>query len=95
MAVLLNVYGQYQQNVHHRILAHCRQQSISSSGSVSASASETQNRKGTNEDAGDEMKNKNRAATSTSISTVGNYSLPQGGWFEYISCPHYLAEIII
>lgn len=24
-----------------------------------------------------------------------NYSIPGGGWFEMISCPHYFAEIII
>ena len=23
------------------------------------------------------------------------YSVPSGDWFEYVSCPHYLAEIII
>lgn len=23
------------------------------------------------------------------------YHLPKGGWFEYITCPHYLAEILI
>jgi 3-oxo-5-alpha-steroid 4-dehydrogenase 3 len=24
-----------------------------------------------------------------------NYSLPTGGWFYYVACPHYLAEIIL
>ena len=24
-----------------------------------------------------------------------NYKLPQGRWFQFVSCPHYLAEIII
>ncbi|RWS02389.1 putative polyprenol reductase-like protein, partial [Dinothrombium tinctorium] len=23
------------------------------------------------------------------------YSMPSGGWFECISCPHYFAEIVI
>lgn len=23
------------------------------------------------------------------------YGIPRGGWFEYVSCPHYLAEILI
>ena len=27
--------------------------------------------------------------------TCSKYSSPVGGWFEYISCPHYLAEILI
>ena len=25
----------------------------------------------------------------------GHYSIPEGRWFRYVSCPHYLAEIII
>ena len=25
----------------------------------------------------------------------GGHSIPQGDWFSYVSCPHYLAEIII
>ncbi len=25
----------------------------------------------------------------------GNYSIPYGPWFYYVSCPHYLAEILI
>ncbi|KAL7560193.1 hypothetical protein ACA910_016620 [Epithemia clementina (nom. ined.)] len=23
------------------------------------------------------------------------YGLPQGGWFQYVSCPHYTAEILV
>jgi len=26
---------------------------------------------------------------------VGIYALPRGGWFQLVSCPHYLAEILI
>ena len=28
-------------------------------------------------------------------STTIHYSIPMGGWFHYISCPHYLSEIMI
>merc|ERR1712211_217089 len=24
-----------------------------------------------------------------------NHSVPHGDWFQYVSCPHYLAEILI
>jgi len=24
-----------------------------------------------------------------------NHSIPHGGWFQYVSCPHYFAEILI
>lgn len=30
-----------------------------------------------------------------SKSTSSKYSLPTGGWFRYVFCPHYLAEILI
>ncbi len=52
-----NVYAQYQQYVHHCLLASCR---------------------------------KNRKNNMRS-----SYSMPNGGWFEYVCCPHYLAEILI
>jgi 3-oxo-5-alpha-steroid 4-dehydrogenase 3 len=28
-------------------------------------------------------------------STTTKYSIPYGGWFRYVSCPHYLAEIVV
>ena len=27
--------------------------------------------------------------------TAHNHSIPHGGWFQYVSCPHYFAEILI
>jgi 3-oxo-5-alpha-steroid 4-dehydrogenase 3 / polyprenol reductase len=65
VAVLLCLYGQYQQYRHHVLLANLRkpdryQKSIDSS---------KHNRQ--------------------------QYSLPTDGWFQYVTCPHYFAEIII
>lgn len=56
MGTLLNLFAQYEQNFHHRILAHCR-----------------------NDD-------KQRGIC---------YSIPRGRWFQFVSCPHYFAEVII
>lgn len=28
-------------------------------------------------------------------SNRGSYGLPQGDWFEYVSCPHYFAEVLL
>jgi len=38
---------------------------------------------------------KRQHANRNSSSTTSAYALPRGGWFEYVSCPHYLAEILI
>jgi 3-oxo-5-alpha-steroid 4-dehydrogenase 3 len=32
---------------------------------------------------------------SSNAKTVCTYSLPVGGWFRFVTCPHYLAEILI
>jgi 3-oxo-5-alpha-steroid 4-dehydrogenase 3 len=53
--VLLNIYSQYNQYLHHSILASYRCQAQSNQ----------------------------------------RYSIPVGNWFQFISCPHYLAEILI
>ena len=31
----------------------------------------------------------------TTKTTDDRYSIPHGGWFQYVGCPHYLAEILI
>jgi 3-oxo-5-alpha-steroid 4-dehydrogenase 3 / polyprenol reductase len=58
-AIVLCLYGQYQQYKHHSLLANIRI---------------------------------NKPTTTT---TTTKYSLPTSGWFQYITCPHYLSEIII
>lgn len=32
---------------------------------------------------------------SSSTKTTKHYAIPIGGWFEYVSCPHYFSEIMI
>lgn len=46
------------------------------------------------------MNNTSTLTSSTSTSTSNAktkpvYSLPSGGWFRFVTCPHYLAEILI
>jgi 3-oxo-5-alpha-steroid 4-dehydrogenase 3 len=31
----------------------------------------------------------------SSTKTTKHYAIPTGGWFEYVSCPHYFSEIMI
>ena len=64
--IILNLYAQYQQHVHHRILSTCRKIPKSSS---TPSQPQSQHQ--------------------------SSYSIPHGKWFEWVSCPHYLAEIMI
>jgi len=35
------------------------------------------------------------AAASSADSAAARYQIPRGGWFCHVSCPHYLAEILI
>jgi len=32
---------------------------------------------------------------STNTKSTSSYSVPMGGWFEYVSCPHYFSEMMI
>ncbi|GAM20061.1 hypothetical protein SAMD00019534_032360 [Acytostelium subglobosum LB1] len=40
---------------------------------------------------------RNRSSSSTSKSSAGKvvYEIPQGGLFNFVSCPHFLSEIVI
>jgi len=40
-------------------------------------------------------KSKGGTGSGRQCSTTIYYSIPLGGWFHYISCPHYLSEIMI
>ena len=35
------------------------------------------------------------AAGNSKDKSATKYSLPSGGWFQYVTCPHYLAEILV
>jgi hypothetical protein len=74
--IALNIYAQYQQYVHHCILANCRT---------------ARNRKKREQNEWNQDTNRKGAEyISSSI-----YTVPEGNWFMYVSCPHYLAEIMI
>jgi 3-oxo-5-alpha-steroid 4-dehydrogenase 3 / polyprenol reductase len=60
--ILLCLWGQYQQHVHHVLLANTR---------------------------------KPESSATTKDKPTTKYSLPTGGWFQYVTCPHYLAEILV
>lgn len=66
--ILLCLWAQYQQHMHHLILAN-------------------------------HGKPKNSSFTTTTIqntpTTSRTYSLPTGGWFRYVTCPHFFAEILV
>jgi len=61
--ILLCLWGQYQQHLHHVLLARLRTNS--------------------------------KAAAASSRQQTPPYRLPAGGWFSYVTCPHYLAEILV
>lgn len=41
------------------------------------------------------LRKPNLRSNSVNPSKDGQYSLPTGGWFQFVTCPHYLAEILI
>ena len=65
--IILGVWGQYQQHLHHVLLARLRTNS----------------------------KAEEAAATTSIRQQTPPYRLPAGGWFSYVTCPHYLAEILV
>jgi hypothetical protein len=88
-------YASWHQHVCHRILAELR--STSSHAQPSAPSPEPVKgliRRGT-------TIKKNAATMSVAGDMVsapgqeGRYGLPTGDWFDYVSSPHYLAEILI
>lgn len=64
--ILLCLWGQYQQHVHHVLLADLRKPEATGT-----------------------------ATNSTKDKPATTYSLPTGGWFQHVTCPHYLAEILV
>lgn len=61
--VLLCLWGQYQQHVHHVLLA--------------------------------DLRKSDNGGNRTNDKAATKYSLPTEGWFKYVTCPHYLAEILV
>lgn len=77
---LWNVWAQYQQHWHHVLLARLRRHLGKPESSV-----------------GPEVPRRRQLQSSNDqpSSSLSLYVLPQGGWFQYVSCPHYLAEILV
>lgn len=81
LGIILNIYGQILQHDHHKLLASYRVESSKvSSGRL------------------ENKKIQLKTSANNDIhkdNEVNRYSIPHGQWFEYVSCPHYLAEIMI
>lgn len=94
--ILLCLYGQYQQYRHHVLLANLRKRKTNTDGqsAVTKTTSSTNSSQNCVTNGRDEPTAKH-SRSSTGTSTSKSYSLPTAGWFQYITCPHYLAEIII
>eukprot|EP00978_Attheya_sp_CCMP212_P002387 scaffold4890_cov57-Attheya_sp.AAC.1 len=70
-ALMLGLVGQYEQHLHHVILANLRKRANQTTISRTV-------------------------PSKSSGETKGNhYAIPIGRGFDYVSCPHYLAEICI
>jgi 3-oxo-5-alpha-steroid 4-dehydrogenase len=95
--IVLCLYGQYQQYRHHVLLSNLRKHKTNTNGQSAATktkASTTSNNSQNGVINGRGESTAKHSSSNTS-STSKSYSLPTSGWFQYVTCPHYLAEIII
>ena len=93
-AVVLCLYGQYQQYRHHVLLANLRNHQTSTTTTTTSTTHQRNSTNGTGPKTDEDKQNGDGTAT-IDAATTKNYSLPTSGWFQYVTCPHYLAEIII
>jgi len=87
--------GNLHQFRYHRTLANLRSKgSEAVAEALSAAAAELAAAEAT---AGRKTEAAALAAAVPAVAAVGakEYKIPYGGWFEYVSCPHYTAEIML
>jgi len=93
LLIAFNLYSQWEQYNHHTILALCRHRqklkqhvhesrNNESESDNSCGFKNNSNNKGRGGEHDDEMKSE-------------LYTIPHGRWFQFVSCPHYTAEIMI
>jgi hypothetical protein len=87
-------FASWHQHVCHRILARLRTTSARSSSSSSASTHVDAHGATRRHAPSHELPQK-KARLVSAPGQEGRYGLPTGDWFEYVSSPHYLAEILI
>lgn len=83
---LFCLWAQFQQFRHHWILANLRR----------CHRPKQVNRKSSNQPESQQRTGNTTIATTDQVEMAPNsYELPLEGWFEFISCPHYTAEILL
>lgn len=92
---LLFVYANWHQHVAHRILADLRRPREQDSTTIKVMRADH------DQGGADKLRRRGTAKDATKTrdglvdAPTGRYGLPKGDWFEYVSSPHYLAEILI
>jgi hypothetical protein len=96
LAMIINLWLQYEQYKHHVILANIRRRSQQQQlvDTVITKTKEKRDDYRNDEDDEDEGCNSNNKQRRTHTCT--RYSFPPyQRWFRYVLCPHYLAEILL
>jgi 3-oxo-5-alpha-steroid 4-dehydrogenase 3 len=97
LGLVLCCVGQVEQHLHHVILARLRSQRNEKHEDSNESNTHVRASKKTItiSDPSSNKSYQNIGDNQQHIYSSTEYRLPRGRWFEYVSCPHYAAEILI
>jgi len=94
--ILVFLYGSTKQMDAHAHLAALRRKPAISTNVVATPATHTENATDQVSEANTSLGRENEASEGKMQEMKSNrYKIPVEGWFEYVSCPHYLAEVIL
>mmetsp|Transcript_22281 Transcript_22281/g.61892 ORF Transcript_22281/g.61892 Transcript_22281/m.61892 type:complete len:358 (-) Transcript_22281:55-1128(-) len=83
LAGCVAIWAQYQQHRHHVLLANLRRPNTNRATTTTTAAF---------------SEDKESGRTTSSVPPAPHqrlYQFPRGGWFQWLSCPHYFAELLL